>query len=319
MNWIELYADAAVFAKTELGRIFATCLTITVTTLAVKLFQSRARTGSAAPGATVDVARRRANFVLAKNLVLMAAVVLVGSIWASKIAGAALSLAAVAGAALIVSKEFLLNLIGSTMLAISKPYRVGDFIEIDSISGRVLDSDLLVTTIAETHQGHQLTGATVALPHSMLLTRPVRNLTATGAFMINLMPVAVHPNDDILAHEAALLKAAAIVCAPWMAEADQHLKRQESRELVDLPSAEPKVLIQLSSAKEYSLALRYCCRPNDRVKVEQALTRIYLRTRGAVTVEPDFGSLEREAPSAANRGNALALAVGSRKEPQKKS
>lgn len=307
MNWLELYNEVGVFAKTELGRIFATLFTITVTTLSVKLFQKRARSVSGDPGATVDVARRRANFVLAKNLVLMTAVVLVGTIWASKIAGAALSLAAVAGAALIVSKEFLLNLIGSTMLAISKPYRVGDFIEIDHISGRVLDSDLLVTTIAETHQGHQLTGATVALPHSLLLVRPVRNLTATGAFMINIMPVAVHPNDDILAHEAALLRAANIVCAPWLAEADAHLKRQESRELVDLPSAEPKVLIQLTSAKEYCLALRYCCRPNDRVKVEQALTRIYLRTRGSVTVEPDTSRVSPIKERADQKRSALEL------------
>lgn len=275
-DWLNLYQHIGVFAKTELGRIFATAVIVATTTLVVKFLQRRARLGPGEPGA-IDVARRRGNFVLAKNLVLIVALVVVGTIWASKIAGAALSLAAVAGAALIVSKEFLLNLIGSTMLAISKPYRVGDFIDIDGVSGRVLDSDMLVTTLAETLEGHQLTGRTVSIPHSVLLTKPVRNLTATGAYVINMLPVAVDPSADIMAHEAALLRAANQVCEPWLHEADEHLKHQESRELVDLPSAEPKVLIQLTSAKEHVLALRYCCRPNNRVKVEQALLRAYLR------------------------------------------
>jgi small-conductance mechanosensitive channel len=276
IDWLDLYNEASLLAKTELGRIAATVGTVMVATLVVKFLQKNARLGSEA---TLDMAHRRRNFVLAKNLVLITALVLVGTIWASKIAGAALSLAAVAGAMLIVSKEFLANLLGGAMLAISKPYRIGDFIEIENVSGRVLDSDMLITTVAETLVGHQLTGRTVALPHSLLLVRPVRNLTATGNFMINILKIAVHPNEDLLALEAALLRAAGIVCAPWCVEANEHLKRLESRELVDLPSAEPKVLIQLDSAKEYTLALRYCCRPNDRVKVEQAVMRIYLRNR----------------------------------------
>jgi small-conductance mechanosensitive channel len=280
-QWTELYKDVSFIAKTELGRIAATIVITAATTLAMKLLQKRARLASIA---NLDMERHRRNFVLAKNMVLITAVIIVGTIWASKIAGAALSLAAVAGAVLIVSKEFLANLLGGIMLAISKPYGIGDFIQLEGISGRVVDSDMLITTLAETLDGHQLTGQTVSLPHSLLLVRPVRNLTATGNFMINILTIAVHPNEDLLAQEAALLKAAETVCAPWLAEADRHLRRVASHELVDLPSAQPEVLIQLSGALEYTLALRYCCRPNERVQVEQSVTRIYLRTRTAFRV-----------------------------------
>lgn len=281
-EWAHLYAEATIIGTTELGRIAATLIIAALTILGMKLVQKRARLASGsrlAAGTTLDIGRHRRNFVLAKNMILVTAVVIVCTIWASKIAGAALSLAAVAGATLIVSKEFLANLLGGLMLAISKPYGIGDFIELEGISGRVVDSDMLVTTLAETMESHQLTGRTVSLPHSLLLVRPVRNLTATGNFMINIMSIAVHPNEDLLAQESALLKAAGTVCAPWMAEADEHLRRVASRDLIDLPTAEPRVLIKMRSAEEVTLALRYCCRPNDRVKVEQSMTRIYLRTR----------------------------------------
>jgi small-conductance mechanosensitive channel len=266
------------FAHTEMGRIIATVIAIAVTMMLLKVVQRRAQ-GRAGTG--IEMAHRKGNLVLLKNLVLLSAVTVIGTIWASKIAGAALSLAAVAGALLLISKEFLSNLLGTAFLTVSRLYRVGDFIEIDGIAGRVIDTDLLATTLSEAQDGSQLTSRTVALPHSLLLVRPLRNLTATGAYVVNLLKIGADMNEDLIALEAALLSAANEVCKPWLAEADSHLKLIESRELMDLPSATPRVILQLGSAKEATLSLRYTCRPNDRVKVEQAILRRYLTKRAA--------------------------------------
>jgi small-conductance mechanosensitive channel len=265
IEWTELSAGVRSFAQTEFGRITATVLVASIAAVIWRFLQMRARVGSELP---LDMARRRGNLVLAKNLLIVVALMLVASIWATKIAGAALSLAAVAGAILLVSKEFIANALGTAMLAISRPYRIGDFFQ-------------MVTTIAETLEGHQLTGRTAVLPNSLLLTQPVRNLTATGAYMVNLLNVVVDPSEDLLALEQALLRAAGEVCAPWLEEADRHLEHMESIELIDLPSSQPRVLMQFHSAKDYTLALRYTCRPNDRVKVEQEILRKYLRYRPA--------------------------------------
>ncbi|HJV84640.1 MAG TPA: mechanosensitive ion channel family protein [Noviherbaspirillum sp.] len=279
MNWPQLSALLNAFAHTEPGRMIATLASISIAAILWRISKKRARLSSSS---MLDVEHRRGNLVLAKNLIIGATLLAVGSIWATKIAGAALSLAAVAGAVLIVSKEFLSNVLGSAMLAISRPYRVGDFIEMGEATGRVLDTDLLVTTIAETLEGHQLTGRTAVLPNSLLLTHPVKNLTATGAYVINLLSIAVIPSEDLLALEKTLLKAAREVCFPWLADADHHLKQLESRDLVNLPSAEPRVLMELNHAHEATLVLRYSCRPNDRVKVEQAILRAFLQQRCVV-------------------------------------
>ena len=118
-----LTSEAGAFAQTEMGRIMATLIAIVATVLLLKLIQRRAQ-AVVMPG--IEVAHRRGNFVLLKNLVLLAALTVIGTIWASKIAGAALSLAAVAGALLIISKEFLANLLGTAFLTVSRLYRVGD-------------------------------------------------------------------------------------------------------------------------------------------------------------------------------------------------
>lgn len=270
-----LLSELNAFAHTEMGRIVATIIAIFITVMLLKLIQRRAATSSS----PLEFAHRRGNFVLLKNLVLLTALIVIGTIWASKIAGAALSLAAVAGAMLIVSKEFLTNLLGTAFLTVSRLYRVGDFIEIDGIAGRVIDADLLATTLSEAQDGSQLTSRTVAIPHSLLLVRPVRNLTATGAFVVNLLKIGADPKDDIGALESTLLAAAREVCTPWLAAADAHLKRVELAEMMDLPSATPRVILTLTNAREVTLSLRYACRPNERVKVEQAILRRYLALR----------------------------------------
>jgi hypothetical protein len=277
------------FALTEMGRIVATVIAIITTMLLLKAIQRGAR-GAARSG--MELAHRKGNLVLLKNLVLLAALIVIGTIWASKIAGAALSLAAVAGALLIVSKEFLSNLLGTAFLTVSRMYRVGDFVEVDGIAGRVIDTDLLATTLSEAMEGSQLTSRTVAIPHSLLLVKPIRNLTATGAYVVNLLKVGADINEDLIALESALLDAANEVCQPWLAEADVHLKLVESREMMDLPSAAPRVILQLASAKEAILALRYTCRPNDRVKVEQAILRRYLAKRPKRAEERTSASIQ---------------------------
>jgi len=274
--------DAGAFALTELGRIIATLLVIIVTVFLLKLIQRQARAGSDAGNQTV---RRRSTYVLVKNLVLVAALIVIGTIWASKIAGAALSLAAVAGAMLIVSKEFLANLLGTAFLAVSRQYRVGDFIELDGISGCVIDTDLLATTVSEMQDGSQMTSRTVALPHSLLLVKPVRNLSATGGYAINLLKIALDPSADLATAEASLLSAANEISLPWRKEADAHLMRVEARQMMDLPSATPRVILQLTDAKQTVLSLRYTCRPNDKVKVEQAILRRYLALQAQAAQE----------------------------------
>ena len=112
---------------------------------------------------------KRARLVWTKNFLWGVGCVSVGGIWASKIAGVALSLAAVAGAFMLVSKDLLMSFLGYVVIGMSRPYRIGEFIEIDGYSGRVNDIDIFSTTLVETGSTHQLTGKTVSFPISRIL------------------------------------------------------------------------------------------------------------------------------------------------------
>lgn len=254
------------------GRLLLTALILAAGLLALSRVR---RATSAGPG---SLSERRERYVWTRNVVVGAGGFIVCLLWASSIAGAALSLAAVAGAVLLVSKEFLANLLGHLYFLLTRPFAVGDFVEIAGTRGRLTDVHVLALTLTETLEGNQLTGRTVTIPSALLLSAPVRNTTATGEFSIQLLSVAVDPRSDLLAAEQALLAAAREECAPWMDQARQHLEAIESRRLLDLPSAEPRVLIELKDSKTAHLALRYVCRTESRVGVEQAILRRFLRS-----------------------------------------
>lgn len=228
------------------------------------------------------LAERRERYVWMRNLLVVAGFFTVAMLWASSLAGAALSLAAVTGALLIVSKEFLANLFGHLYFLLTRPFGVGDFVEVAGIRGRLTDVHVLAITLTETLEGNQLTGRTVTLPSSILLTTPARNISATGVYSIQLLHVAADPKSDLLATEEALLEAARLECEPWQDEAKAHLQSIESRRLLDLPSAEPRVLLELRDSKTAVLSLRFVCQTESRVGVQQAILRRFLRS-GAYT------------------------------------
>ncbi|AKJ29762.1 small-conductance mechanosensitive channel [Caldimonas brevitalea] len=268
------------YALGDTWRIAFTIAAVIGTTAMLRLAQKhlRRRDGS--------MAEKRERFVFSRNVIILVGITAVTAVWASKIAGFALSLAAVAGAMLIVSKEAISNLLGFAMMTVSRPYRIGDYISIGSASGRVVDVDAMSTTLVETLEGHQATGRTVTVPNSMLLTQPVRNLSVTGQFVVHLLHVGLDPKEDLLLHEGLLLDAAREICEPWRSEASEHLSRLEEIRNVDLPSAEPRVVVELGDSKQATLALRYVCRPHERVKVEQAILRHYLAHRPALAAPP---------------------------------
>lgn len=273
MTTLTMLHDLFVFLKhfytTELGRIVATGALFAMGLAANRIwghYLLRSR-------GTGNADRHREKLVYAKNIVWVVVGLAIIGIWASKIAGIVLSLAAVAGAMLIVSKELLMCLLGYGYLTVSRSFRLGDFVDIGTYQGRVIDIDAVTTTLAETGLAHQLTGKTLVLPNSMLLTQAVRNASATGTYIVDLLPIVVPYDVDFELAERCALEAAQAVTESWQSQAEAHLAHIEGVAFVDLPSSRPKVLWQSSDAKAHTLVIRFGCPMMQRVSAEQDIFR----------------------------------------------
>ena len=223
----------------------------------------------------ISAEKRRIHLVWARNVIWFLVLFIIISVWASTIAGFALSLAAVAGAVLIVSKELLMCVLGYLYITFVRPFKVGDLVEINQLSGRVIDIDIFATTLAELGYGGQQTGKVAEFPNGLLLTTPLKNTSLTGEYVLHLfrMPIPQEATDDLDKVEAAALAGPHQATQAWEADAQAHFRRISVESFIAFPSGRNKVLWDFSDPDKLMLVVRVACPSDLRLKVEQAVFR----------------------------------------------
>jgi small-conductance mechanosensitive channel len=260
----------SVSASSTLSQLFATVVVLVaammVTRSAAKYYRGKDS------GSTGE---RRTAYTAVRNGVAVVVLILLLFLWGGQLRHFALSVAALAAAVAIASKEFVMSALGSLMRATQRPYAVGDIIEINGMKGEVLIIDLFSTTLLEEAQSGYVTGRTYQFPNMLLLLNPVRKSSTMGSFVLEAVRVPLDPADDVVAAENRLLQSAVVVCEPWVQQADAHFRRIEGAYLVALPESRPVALIEPVDAKRVDVVVRFPCPSNRRMAVGQQILNGY--------------------------------------------
>jgi len=120
-------------------------------------------------------------------------------IWLDGIAPVLTALTIVAAALTIVSKELLLNFLGSFVIFWRELFAIGDRVQVGDHAGDVIDKGLLFFTLLEAGQtsstGHS-TGRLIKVPNAMTLTMPVINATRGAGYVWNEVAFTVRKESD---------------------------------------------------------------------------------------------------------------------------
>lgn len=260
----------SVSASSTLSQLIATVVVLIaammVTRSAAKYYRSK---DSGSNG------ERRTAYTAVRNGVAVVVLILLLFLWGGQLRHFALSVAALAAAVAIASKEFVMSALGSLMRATQRPYAVGDIIEINGMKGEVLIIDLFSTTLLEEAQSGYVTGRTYQFPNMLLLLNAVRKSSTMGSFVLEAVRVPLDPADDIVGAQQRLLQSAVVVCEPWVQQADAHFRRIEGAYLVALPESRPVVVIEPVDAKRVDVVARFPCPSNRRMAVGQQILNGY--------------------------------------------
>ena len=161
----------------------------------------------------------RASF---RNWLLLAVVASLGFVWGGEIRSLILSLAAIAAAVMIVSKEMISCLYGGMLFTFSKLAKIGDSIEVGPHRGELLDHNWLSFTLLEHGDTHFYTGKIIKIPNSLLLASPLTNLSQGGAFRFCTLNFHAR-QENASAALACALESAQEVCQPWVENARAHM------------------------------------------------------------------------------------------------
>jgi small-conductance mechanosensitive channel len=200
-------------------------------------------------------------------------------IWAHELQAFAVSIVALAAALVLATKELILCLSGAALRVGGKVYGVGDRIQIAGHRGVVLDHDMFATKLLEIGPGqssHLYTGRVTVFPNSLLFTNALVKENPGQEYGLYTLVVPLRSEEEWQRAEQALLAAAKAECGPFMEEAVRQMKLLEQANLLEAPSPEPRITIQLPEPGKIQLVIRFPAPDRGRSRVEQAILRRYL-------------------------------------------
>lgn len=215
----------------------------------------------------------RATWVRRKNLVWASGVFLVLALWSGQITGFLISLAAIGGALLIVSKEFILCLWGALIISLNKNLKIGSTIEVGKFTGQLVNTGFVTFDLAEIGPSKKQTGRLLSLPNSLVFVEPMKNLSVYGAYGIHLIDFNMDKQVKIQFAESLVLKLAVEAGKHWIDEAERHFEAVERDNFVDLPKARPEVFWTSVDDKCLRMTLRLACPLNKRGQLEKSIVK----------------------------------------------
>ena len=228
---------------------------------------------------TLSMESKRRWVVTTRNTVVFVFLIGLVMIWAHELQAFAVSIVALAAAMVLATKELILCWSGAALRVGGQVYAVGDRIQIAGHRGVVLDHDMFATKLLEIGPGqsaHLYTGRVTVFPNSLLFTNPLIKENPEQEYGLYTVVVPIRNDDDWQRSERLLLEAAKIECAPFMGEAVRQMKLLEQANLLEAPSPEPRITIQLPESGKIHLVLRFPAPDRGRSRIEQAILRRYL-------------------------------------------
>lgn len=208
-----------------------------------------------------------------RNLAFVVGLVGLIVIWSQEIRTLALSMIAVAVAVAISLKELITCLIGSFLRTISNSYTLGDHIQVGRFKGRIVDINLMSTTLMEMGPDNvlQFTGNAIIFPNSLLFSEPIIRIDYTGDYVAHTITIPVPYSFPVAYAKEPLMQIAHETCAQYLEPARRYMAKMASRHLVDTPSVEPRFAIAPVDHDRYRLIVRVVIPLEDQHQIEQEI------------------------------------------------
>lgn len=236
---------------------------------------------------------RRRWLVRSRNGIVLLLLLGLVMVWGEELRTIALSIVAIAVAFVVATKELILCITGTILKAVTRPFNVGDRIQIKELRGDVIDQNLLATTILEVGPGkitHQRTGRMVVIPNALFLSEPVINESYTHDYILHVFTIPFKRDDDWRGARKVLLESANRHCAPYLDDVRQYMEQLSRQRGLDIPTVEPRVTVQLPTAGEVHLVVRVPAKSGQRSYIEQLIIADVLATGDFAAKGSDGGA-----------------------------
>jgi small-conductance mechanosensitive channel len=220
---------------------------------------------------------RRLKINMVNNVFTIIMIILIFNIWSEDIQKFAFSIAAFIVAIVIATREFIQCFIGFLYLLSSRPFRIGDWIQVGNHVGEVHSTDWAKLTLLEINKDdYQYTGKTLYLPNSQLITSVIKNLNFLKRYAVHHFTIVRDASVNPFEFIDTLYEKANSYCDDFKDVAIRYNQLIESRLDITIAGPEPHIQVATSDIGDTQMFFTVFCPTEKALEIEQKLTADFM-------------------------------------------
>jgi small-conductance mechanosensitive channel len=220
---------------------------------------------------------RRLKINMVNNVFTIIMIILIFNIWSEDIQKFAFSIAAFIVAIVIATREFIQCFIGFLYLLSSRPFRIGDWIQVGNHVGEVHSTDWAKLTLLEINKDdYQYTGKTLFLPNSQLITSVIKNLNFLKRYAVHHFTIVRDASVNPFEFIDTLYEKANSYCDDFKDVAIRYNQLIESRLDITIAGPEPHIQVATSDIGDTQMFFTIFCPTEKALEIEQKLTADFM-------------------------------------------
>ena len=207
-----------------------------------------------------------------KNFLNLVLIVSLLSLWAEEIQTFAFSIAAFSVAIVLATREFIQCVIGFFYLVSTRPFRIGDWIEVDHFVGEVSATDWIKTTLLEVNvKSYEYTGKTLFIPNNKLMTSPIKNLNFLKRYATHHFIITRDQSVNPFVFINKIIENAKAYCEDFYDVAVRYNQMIERRLDITIAGPDPQIKISTTELGDTEIEITLFCPTERAIEIEQAI------------------------------------------------
>ncbi|MBA6357815.1 MULTISPECIES: mechanosensitive ion channel family protein [unclassified Colwellia] len=220
---------------------------------------------------------KRLQINVVNNIFTVLIIVMVFNIWSEEIQKFAFSIAAFIVAIVLATREFIQCFIGFVYILSSRPFRIGDWVQVGNHYGEVHSTDWAKLTLLEVNvDDYQYTGKTLYLPNSQLITSVIKNLNFLKRYAMHHFTIVRDDSVNPFEFIDELYTRASLYCSDFKEVAIRYNQLIENRLEINITGPEPHIQVATSEVGDTQIFFTIFCPTEIALEIEQKLTADFM-------------------------------------------
>ncbi len=213
-----------------------------------------------------------------KNVVNFVMVILLLSLWSNEIQKFAFSIAAFSVAIVLATREFIQCIIGFFYLMSTRPFRIGDWIEVENFVGEVSATDWIKSTLLEVDiTTYQYTGKTLFIPNNKLISSPIKNLNFLKRYATHKFSIVRDQSVNPYLFIETVIDNAKQYSKDFYEVATRYNQMLERRLDVPIAGPDPQFKISTTELGDTQIEITLFCPTELAIEMEQVIVKDFMQ------------------------------------------